>query len=47
MSSERLLVSEGFKMRSFQGILMAWIFYSRLNVRTLTTSLWLPRMFGT
>ena len=28
-----------FKTRSFQGILLAWTFYSRLSVRMLTTSL--------
>ena len=38
---------DGFRMRSFQGILMAWIFYSRLSVRMLTTSLWLPHLFET
>ena len=55
LSGKWLLVCDGFptlsfdafKMRSFQGILMAWTFYSWPIVRTLTTSLWLPRLFGT
>ena len=38
---------DGFKTRSFQGTLMAWTFYNRCNVRTLTNLLWLPRPFGT
>ena len=38
---------DGFKMRSFQGSLMALTSYSQPNVRTLTTSLWLPRLFET
>ena len=41
LSCQRLLVCDGFppfffdgvKMRSFQGSLLAWTFYSRLNVR--------------